>query len=71
MRTKVTNSSVIKEFTHTKEMVEVLDVTLTSGSSFRYFGVPSSVCQKFRNAKSKGSFFAKNIRDQYAWEEID
>lgn len=48
----------------------VLVVQFTSGSTYRYAGVPADVYHRFRIADSAGSFFAKEIRHRYTGERV-
>jgi len=46
---------------------KTLEVTFTSGRTYRYDQVPSDVANGFLNAKSKGVYLAENIRDKYTY----
>lgn len=49
---------------------QVLEVTFNSGATYQYTGVPKEVADEFLNAKSKGSYFAVNIRANYPCERL-
>jgi hypothetical protein len=40
-----------------------------SGNTYRYYGVPDTVYQRFIRAPSIGNFFVRNIRDHYPYRE--
>ena len=50
---------------------EVLEVEFVSGAVYRYSGVPPDVSEDFREAPSKGAFFNRNIKNAYAWEQVE
>ena len=45
----------------------VLEIEFRNGSTYRYFLVPSSVYDAFRQASSMGVFFNQLIRPRYAF----
>lgn len=46
-----------------------LTVTFVSGRVYEYYLVPPSVAHAFTSARSKGTYFNKHIRDNYACRE--
>jgi lysyl-tRNA synthetase class 2 len=48
-----------------------LDLLFTSGRRYRYSDVPSHIATGFAQAMSKGRFYNAEIRDKYAFTEID
>ena len=50
---------------------QALDVDFVSGRRYRYQAVPADVAEAFRAAFSKGQFFNKHIRDNFAGREIE
>jgi len=65
----VTDSKAITSFTH-HPASDCIDVTFTTGRVYRYLDVEPTICNKFKDAESKGSFFHKNILNKYSFEEI-
>jgi lysyl-tRNA synthetase class 2 len=57
-------SSVIRFFRYAPDRRE-LKVTFVSGRIYVYEGVPAEVAATFGEARSKGTFFNRNIRDRY------
>ena len=47
-----------------------LRVTFVTGRRYIYAGVPVQVFDAFRSAPSRGVFFNREIRDNYACREI-
>lgn len=62
-------SSVIRFFRYAPDTRE-LKVTFVSGRLYVYEGVPAEVAAAFSQARSKGSFFNREIRDRYAYRDI-
>jgi len=62
-------SSVIRFFRYAPETRE-LKVTFVSGRLYVYEDVPPEVAAAFRNARSKGTFFNREIRDRYVYRDI-
>jgi hypothetical protein len=60
---------VIRFFRYAPETRE-LKVTFVSGRLYVYEDVPSEVAAAFRNARSKGTFFNREIRDRYLYRDI-
>lgn len=57
----------VAEYNPTKR---VLYLSFHNGGRYRYDAVPLDVWENFKNAPSKGSYFAANIRTQYKYERI-
>jgi hypothetical protein len=47
-----------------------LDITFTSGKTYRYLHVPVEVYDGLLDAESKGEFFNDNIRDSFVYSEV-
>ncbi|MCK1541549.1 KTSC domain-containing protein [Bradyrhizobium sp. 160] len=62
-------SSVIRFFRYAPDTRE-LKVTFVSGRLYVYEDVPADVAAAFSQARSKGSFFNREIRDRYAYRDI-
>jgi hypothetical protein len=62
-------SSTIKSVEYDDEARE-LDITFTSGKTYRYFNVPLEICAEFLDAGSKGKFFNDNIKGVFAFVEV-
>jgi len=48
----------------------VLETQFRDGNVYRYFHVPPDVWEEFREASSKGAYFATHIRDRYDYRKI-
>ncbi|QIP01450.1 KTSC domain-containing protein [Bradyrhizobium symbiodeficiens] len=62
-------SSVIRFFRYAPETRE-LKVTFVSGRLYVYEDVPAEVAVAFREARSKGTYFNREIRDRYVYRDI-
>ena len=49
--------------------VRELDITFTSGKTYRYLNVPSKVYSDLLDAGSKGEFFNDNIKDEFVFAD--
>ncbi|WP_433625853.1 KTSC domain-containing protein [Halomicrococcus sp. NG-SE-24] len=49
---------------------EVLEIAFRSGGVYRYFDVPDDVYRDLLSARSHGSYFHENVRDQYEYRRI-
>jgi hypothetical protein len=47
-----------------------LDITFTSGKTYRYRHVPLDIYDGLLEAPSKGTFFNNNIKDAFAVSEV-
>ncbi len=47
---------------------ETLHLAFCDGTTYRYFGVPSSIYVELLSAKSKGSYFNNVIRRRFSYE---
>jgi hypothetical protein len=63
-------SSVIRSFAYDEDH-RSLAVEFVSGRRYRYDDVPSQLVDRLRRARSKGQFFNKYVRDNFATIEID
>ena len=48
----------------------VLHIRFINGGEYMYFGVPQNIIDEFHNSESKGKYFAKYIKGQYAFQKI-
>lgn len=62
-------SSVIRFFRYAPKTRE-LKVTFVSGRLYVYEDVPAEVAAAFREARSKGTYFNREIRDRYVYRDI-
>ncbi|WP_061023038.1 KTSC domain-containing protein [Bradyrhizobium sp. CCH5-F6] len=62
-------SSVIRFFRYAPDTRE-LKVTFVSGRLYVYEDVPPEVAAAFRQARSKGTYFNREIRDHYVYRDI-
>jgi len=62
-------SSVIRFFRYAPDTRE-LNVTFVSGRLYVYEDVPPEVAAAFREARSRGTFFNREIRDRYVYRDI-
>lgn len=63
----VSNTRACRYFRKT----ELLVIEFESGAMYAYEDVPWDVYMGFRRAESHGSYFARYIRDQYNYQQID
>jgi hypothetical protein len=50
----------------------ILEVELLESSRiYRYFDVPYSIAEELMTAESKGAYFNEQLRDMYAFEEVE
>ncbi|WP_134090502.1 KTSC domain-containing protein [Olivibacter sp. XZL3] len=54
---------------HYSADTEVLQIIFTTGRIYFYYDVPPTVYEKLIHARSKGSFFNKEIRGRFAFKE--
>jgi hypothetical protein len=47
-----------------------LDITFTSGKTYRYLEVPAEIYDGLLDAESKGEFFNDNIKDAFVYREV-
>jgi len=47
-----------------------LEVEFTSSSVYQYIGVEPEVASEFLEAKSVGSYFARNIKNEYEYNKL-
>lgn len=52
------------------EDARALDITFTSGKTYRYLNVPVEIYVELLDAESKGEFFNENIRDAFVFAEV-
>jgi hypothetical protein len=63
------HSSVLTFVTYDDDCGE-LDITFTSGKTYRYLRVPPEVYDGLLDAESKGEFFNENIKDDFVSSEV-
>ena len=49
------------------EVTGDLDVTFSSGNTYRYYGVTAELYSLFAASPSRGEFFVTHIRDQFPY----
>jgi hypothetical protein len=47
-----------------------LDITFTSGKTYRYLEVPVEIYEGLLDAESKGEFFNDNIKEEFVFAEV-
>jgi KTSC domain len=47
-----------------------MDITFTSGKTYRYRGVPPDVYDELLDAESKGEYFNDNIKNIFTFSEV-
>jgi hypothetical protein len=47
-----------------------LDITFTSGKTYRYLEVPVEIYEGLLDAESKGEFFNDSIKDEFNFSEV-
>ena len=62
-------SKVIRAYEYDAANRELV-VTFVTGRRYAYGDVPSEVFAWLNNARSKGVYFNRFIRDAYAWREL-
>ncbi len=62
-------SSTITSVEYDDEARE-LDITFTSGKTYRYYNVPLEIYAELLDAGSKGKFFNDNIKGAFAFTEV-
>ena len=62
-------SSIIDEMEYNVNS-KYLTVRFKTNREYLYYNVPEDVVREMCKAKSVGSFFRENIRDQYETEEV-
>jgi hypothetical protein len=67
---KSVKSSNIRSVGHDPE-TSTLEVEFTSGTVYRYDGVPASVAAELLKAESVGSYFAKRVRKAYKGTKVE
>lgn len=56
-------------YDHDSKVLEIAFRVTRHGVFYRYFDVPAEVHEGLMTAKSKGSFFHKNIKGAYRYEQ--
>jgi hypothetical protein len=64
----ITSSTGINKADYDKT-TKTLRVYFNTGKDYSYYGVPETVWVQFKDAKSKGSFFSKQIKGKYTAEK--
>lgn len=63
-------STAIQRFSYDPQ-TSVLFVTFVDGETYAYFDAPERLYQDFRAARSKGGFFAREVRNRYRYRRLD
>ena len=64
------NSSVLRSVGYDAR-TGVLEAEFTGGAVYRYFNVPPEKHRALLAAASHGTYFNKNIRDEYAYMKVE
>ncbi|HEY3147226.1 MAG TPA: KTSC domain-containing protein [Dongiaceae bacterium] len=67
---KETVGSAAIESVNYDEQKQELDIELTTGRVYRYFGVPPDVYDALMDAESKGRFYNDHVRDVYLCKRL-
>ena len=67
---KTGGSSAVREIAYNAPRQE-LYVSFTEGREYVYYGVPSEVYERFRNAESWGQFVNKEIKRHYFYRRVN
>jgi lysyl-tRNA synthetase class 2 len=67
---KTGGSSVVREIAYNAPRQE-LYVIFSEGREYVYYGVPSEVYERFRNAESWGQFVNKEIKRRYFYRRVN
>ena len=62
-------STVIRRFDYAPDRRE-LTVEFVTGRRYLYLDVPPEAVDEFRKAFSKGTYFNRQIRDNYSYREL-
>jgi len=62
-------SSSIAAFAYEAEDL-ALYVRFKNGRTYRYAGVPESICDAFVDAGSKGAFFNAQVQGRYSYTQV-
>ncbi len=63
------SSSNIRSIGYDSES-QTLEIEFHSGGIYQYFNVPKSTYNELMSASSHGSFFSRQIKDQFEWTQI-
>ena len=63
-------STVIKDFKYDAAHAR-LTITFTTGRVYEYYAVPLAAYEAMRSSFSKGTFFNREIRDQFAFVRLE
>lgn len=50
--------------------IQIVDLTLRSGASYRYFAVPLALVEQLLAAEWKGVFFSRYIKNSYPYQRL-
>jgi hypothetical protein len=62
--------SSVMSFVKYDDGASELDITFTSGKTYRYLKVPAESFDRLLDAKSKSEFFNDNIKDDLVYREV-
>jgi hypothetical protein len=68
MRRRPVDSSAIRSMGYDPSS-RTLEVEFRSGAVYDYFGVTSRLWASFQAAPSKGTFFARKVRDRFPFQQ--
>jgi lysyl-tRNA synthetase class 2 len=63
------DSTAIRDIAYDRDRGKLF-VTFDGGAEYVYVGVPGEVCRSFLKSRSKGGFFAEEIRDRYPYNKL-
>lgn len=66
--TEFPGSSNLASATYDPE-VENLTIEFQSGRTYTYFNVPAAIYRGLQTASSAGEYFARHVRNRFAYEE--
>jgi hypothetical protein len=64
----ITDSKMLSSVSY-DEAEKILTVEFSNGGEYAYFDVPKEKFDEMLNEKSKGSYFLKNIKNNYKYEK--
>lgn len=67
---QIKNSSQIDKVSYNAD-TKYLFVTFTNGKRYSYKDVPENVFKELVSAESVGSYFIKNIKTKYQYEQLN
>jgi hypothetical protein len=68
-KVEITNSSTIQNISY-DFLTENVDITFKSGAVYRFCGIPYELFSEMKKAESVGSYFHKNIKQNYDFRVV-